>query len=456
MQTFISKNIDKMLEDLKVLVSYNSVYSDDEKPFGKTNREVLDAALKMMEENGLVTHNLDYYCGYGELGEGDKTIGILAHLDVVPAGDGWESDPFTLTFKDDCVYGRGVSDDKGAVVASMYALKYLKEINYPFKKRVRLIVGCNEETGSNCIKHYVEKEGHIDLGFTPDGEFPGIFAEKGMIAGQIKNVSSKIVKIDGGDASNIVNKKVICEVLVNSYDERKLNSFFKEHEIEYDIIKSEETITIMVYGKAAHASMPDLGKNAISYLMEGLYYAGFQDEFVSYYHDKFALTNHGELLKLDELKDEYTDTSINIGIIHKVGNNIIASVDLRFPVTRKSEEVLKYLDNLNLGNNSFEIKSIHEPLFFKTDSPMIQALLKAYQTVTGDTESKMMAIGGGTYAKSIKNCIAFGCEFLNDDNHIHDANEKLKISDLVSQVEIYVEAIKNLNEIELWSNMPLD
>lgn len=447
MQEFVKENFDKMLADLAKLVSFNSVYSDDVKPFGQTNREVLDAALKMMEESGFDTHNLDYYCGYGEIGQGEKLIGILAHLDIVPAGEGWDSDPFTMTQKGDFVYGRGVSDDKGGVIAALYALKYLKETNYPFKKRVRLIVGCNEETGSKCIKHYVESQGHIDYGFTPDAEFPGIFAEKGMIGGKLKNVSSKIISIDGGEASNIVCKKVICEVPNASYDEGKLNQFFKEHGIDYQILKSDKSIQLTVYGQAAHASMPDLGKNAISYLMEGLYVAGFQDEFVAYYHDKFALTNHGELLKLDELKDEYTDTSINIGVIHKVENTILASVDMRFPVTRKSEEVLAYLSNLALGNNSFELESTHEPLFFKQDSPMIKALMGAYQKVTGDYQTQMMAIGGGTYAKAINNCIAFGCAFIDEDNHIHDANEKLNLESFAKQVLIYIEAIKNLNEI---------
>ena len=160
---FIEENIENMKKDLGRLVECPSVYSDDMEPFGKANREVLDRALAMMEEKGLKTENLDYYCGYGETGEGDKLIGILAHLDVVPAGDGWDSDPFVMREKDGLLYGRGVSDDKGAAVASMYALKYLIDEKYPFKKRVRLILGCNEETNSNCIKHYVEKKGHIDF-----------------------------------------------------------------------------------------------------------------------------------------------------------------------------------------------------------------------------------------------------------------------------------------------------
>ncbi|MDD5983493.1 MAG: M20/M25/M40 family metallo-hydrolase, partial [Solobacterium sp.] len=164
MENYINNNIDNMLNELGELVSYNSVYSEDVAPFGLKNREVLDKALEIFESKGLKTKNLDYYCGYGEVGEGDEVIGILAHLDVVPCGEGWNSDPFKMTEKDGYVYGRGVTDDKGAVIASLYAIKYLLDTGYKFNKRVRLIVGCNEESGSRCIKHYVEKEGHIDYG----------------------------------------------------------------------------------------------------------------------------------------------------------------------------------------------------------------------------------------------------------------------------------------------------
>ena len=203
MKKFIEDNLGNIKNDLKELVSYKSVLCDDELPFGSENRKVLDASLKIMDRLGFKTKNLDYYCGYGEVGQGDKLVGIAAHLDVVPVSDGWNSDPFVLTEKDGKLYGRGVSDDKGAAVASMYALKYLIDEKYPFKKRVRLILGCNEENGSMCIRHYVKNDEAIDYGFTPDGDFPGIYAEKGMIGGKIIGHNSKIIDIDGGEASKI-------------------------------------------------------------------------------------------------------------------------------------------------------------------------------------------------------------------------------------------------------------
>ncbi|MBO4919067.1 MAG: Sapep family Mn(2+)-dependent dipeptidase [Erysipelotrichaceae bacterium] len=443
---FIEANFENMKADLRDLVSFNSVHADDEKPFGSTNRKVLDRALELMNEKGLRTENVDYYCGFGETGSGDKLIGILAHLDVVPAGEGWNTDPFVMIEKDGFVYGRGVSDDKGGTVASMYALKYLIDEKYPFKKRVRLILGCNEETGSACIAHYVEKKGQIDYGFTPDGNFPGIYAEKGMYMAQVVGHGSRIIDIKGGEASNVVCKKVNAVVPEGSFDEEKFKAFLDEHSVKYDI-EHEGGVKITVYGVAAHASMPDLGVNAISHLFEALYAAGFEDSFIRWFHEHFALTVHGELAGFEAIKDKESDTSINFGVIRKEGDEIHMSLDMRFPVMTTSEKVCELM-NFGDESNELRVMELVEPLYFDINTPMIKALKKAYEDVTGDKESKMEAIGGGTYAKAIHNCIAFGCEFMGEDNHIHDANECLDLENFKKQVEIYVEAIRNLNEIE--------
>ncbi len=442
---FIDENFENMKADLKELVSYNSVYSEDEKPFGSQNRRVLDAALKMMEEKGLRTENLDYYAGYGEAGEGDELIGILAHLDVVPCWEGWDTDPFEMVEKDGKVYGRGVSDDKGGAVASMYALKYLIDEKYPFRKRVRLILGCNEETGSACIAHYVEKKGQIDYGFTPDGNFPGIYAEKGMYEAAVVAHKSRIIDISGGEASNVVCKKVNAVVPEDSFDEEKFKAFLDAHNVKYDI-KHENNVKITVYGVAAHASMPDLGVNAISHLLEALYAADFDDSFVKWFHEHFALTVHGELAGFEKIEDKVSNTSINFGVIRKNGDDIEMSLDMRFPVMTDSAKVCELM-NFADPDNELRIGELVEPLYFDINTPMIRALKKAYEDVTGDHESEMEAIGGGTYAKAIHNCIAFGCEFAGEDNHIHDANESMVLENFKKQVMIYVEAIRNLNEI---------
>lgn len=444
---FINKNLDNMISDLSVLVSHNSVFAQDEQPFGKENRACLDDALKLFEEKGLSTKNVDYYCGYGEVGSGNRLIGILGHLDIVPVSEGWNTNPFVVSQIGECLYGRGVSDDKGAVIASLYALKYLIDEKYEFKKRVRLIVGCNEENGSAGIAYYNKHEEPVSYGFTPDGEFPGIYAEKGMLPGKIIGHNSKIIDIEGGEASNIVCDKVTIKVAKDSFDVDKLKAFLDEHNIKFDLDISD-VVTLTTYGRSAHGSIPDQGINAINYCLEALYAAGYEDSFVSFFHKNFALNNHASALGFDDIRDSESDTTLNFGVAKKRGDDIILSVDLRFPVTSDPDTALSLFEKCEDENNEFGLGSKVEPLYYNIETPFIKALKKAYEDVTGDKDTKMMAIGGGTYAKEMRNTIAFGCAFPGEDNNIHEKNERLTIDSFKKQVELYVQAIKNLNEME--------
>ena len=448
MEKYINEHLDEIIDDIRELVKYNSEFSDDEKPFGSENRKVLDKSLSLMEAKGIKTTNLDYYCGYGEVGQGDKVVGIVSHLDIVPAGDGWDTNPFELTIKADSLFGRGTSDDKGATVAAMWAVKYLLDTGFKFKKRVRLINGCNEETGSACVRHYVEKCGDVDYGFTPDGDFPGIYAEKGMIHAIFTGHNSKIFDIKGGDASNIVPKKCVATLPAKSFDIDKLDDFFTTKGIKYELAHNVSNLVLTVYGKAAHAAAPGYGINAISYLLEGLKYCGFEDPFVDFYSKTIGLTYNGELMGYDKFTDSESNTTINMGLIYKEGNDIKVSLDMRFPVKSNVKACSQPLLDIHDENNEIELLSCIEPLYFDINSKFIQALDKAYRKVTNDNETKMAAIGGGTYAKSMKNIIAFGCEFAGEQNNIHDANEHLEIESLKKQIMCYVEAIKNLNEVE--------
>ena len=443
---FIEENIENMKTDLAELVSYNTVLDTSVKPFGENNRKVLDKAIELMNNKGFDTKNLDYYCGYGQIGQGDETIGVVAHLDIVPAGDGWDSNPFEMVEKDGYLFGRGVSDDKGAAVASMYALKYLLDENYPLTKKVRLILGCNEETGSRCVAHYAQVEGHFDYGFTPDGNFPGIYAEKGMVFANVIGHNTKIIDIKGGDVSNAVCKRVECELPLNSFNEEKFKAYLNENNIKFDYVV-EDTVEVTVYGVSAHASTPDLGVNAFSYLMEALYHADFNDSFVNWFDKNFALEVHGEKIGFLDLQDDISNTSINFGIVKKNGNDIAITLDMRFPVKTTYDKCFALLNKLSEEENEVVCEEGINPLYFDINSPFIKALKKAYEDVTGDHETKMEAIGGGTYAKELHNCIAFGCEFPDGDNHIHDVNERLSVEEFKKQVELYVQAIKNLNEI---------
>lgn len=444
----VEEHLDEILTHLKTLVSYDSTMGQSEEgyPFGKVPAACLNKALEIASSYGFKTVNLDNYIGYAEMGEGNQVIGILGHLDVVPAGEGWNTDPFDMVIKDGKAYGRGTTDDKGAVVASMIAMQIVKEMNVPLTKRVRLIMGTNEENGSKCLAHYVEKEGHIDMGFTPDGCFPGVHGEKGMVRGQFYSKATKIHDIQGGVASNVVCNK--CTVIVdkNSFSTKILEDYFNDNGIEYTITDGTDTVRIEARGIAAHASMPSLGRNAISHLLVGLKKAGFQDPFTDFYNERIGVTTDGSLLGAN-CEDEYGDLTFNVGVIAMEDGVISGTIDIRFPVTMTVKQIVdKMTPNLETDGGFVKILQTHEPLYFPIDSPLVTKLLEAYQEVTGDMDSKPLTMGGGTYAKGINNCIAFGCEMQDVDNHIHDANEFISIEALVVQTEIYVNAIIKLLE----------
>lgn len=447
MKKYIDEHFDEMVADLSELVKYNSVFSLDAKPFGQANRDVLDEALNIFEKRGLKGTNLDYYCGYGEVGDGEKIIGVVGHLDIVPAGEGWNSDPFKLKRTEDALYGRGTSDDKGAVVAAMWAIKYLLDTNYKFKKRVRLIVGTNEESGSLCMNHYREKMGDVDFGFTPDSTFPGVYGEKGILSLSLLSKNSKIISIKAGDTTNMIPRK--CEMVLpfKSFDENLLENYLKQNNIKYEINK-KDNINLIVYGEAAHASLPELGVNAISHSMKALEKANFDDPYVNFMNKNVGLNADADLLGLKVLNDDVSSTTASPTVIVKEGDVIKTSFDIRYPVKTTGDKCLEIIYAKNDANNTFKVYFDSKPLYFETNSPLVKALDDAYRKATNDNINKMEVVGGGTYAKEMKNIIAFGCEFPDDKfNNIHSANERVTIESFKKQIMCYIEAIKNLNEV---------
>lgn len=161
---------------------------------------------------GFETTNMDNYCGYAEIGSGKDIIGLRTNLDEVPAGEGRNTDPFALVREGDKLYGRGVSDDKGAVIVSLYAMKLVKESGVPLNKRIRLVMGCNEETGSKCMAYYAEHGEPITAGFTLDGNFPGIHGEKGSCHMLARSKYTRIIAMNGGFISNAVCNRCVSQV----------------------------------------------------------------------------------------------------------------------------------------------------------------------------------------------------------------------------------------------------
>ncbi len=441
---------DEMISALTTLVSYNSVLDESNPayPFGEENAKCLNKALSMAQEFGLKTCNLDNYIGYGEIGSGEELIGVIGHLDIVPCGEGWATDPLKAEIIGDKIFGRGTSDDKGPVVAALYAFKIIQDLKIPLNKRLRLIMGSNEETGSKCLDHYVEKMGHVDYGFTPDANFPGTFGEKGMVSAKFECANTKLVDIKGGVAGNVVCNHVTVSVKKADLNYNQFIANLISYDIKYTVVDNDDLYVFDIYGVAAHASTPHLGKNAINYAIVALHEAGFEDEFVAEYSKLIGVTYDGSLLNCD-FSDEFGELTFNNGVISMNDGVVCGTIDIRFPVTNTVEVVEAALIKGFVSNSiKLEIKGLVEPLFFEVESKLVKSLVSAYQNVTNDFDAKPSTMGGGTYAKGINNTIAFGGCFENDEDvHMHDANEFIKIENLLAQCTIYVRAIMNLLEL---------
>lgn len=441
---------DEYLANLARLVKYNSVRGEAKEgmPFGEGPAAVLAEAIQIAEEMGFKAVNLDNYCGYVEIGQGKDLIGIAGHLDIVPVGDGWTYDPLELTVVGDKVYGRGTTDDKGPLLMALYAMRMIRDSGRPLNKRIRLIMGCNEETGSGCMKHYMEVEEPLTMGFTPDASYPCIYGEKGHMGLMVRSKNTKILSMNGGFVSNAVCHQCTTVIPAGEVTIEALEAALGQTElISSKVTEVDGQITIFAEGVAAHASTPLLGVNAAGCTMQALATAGFQDDFVTFYNSHVGTACDGAGVGL-KLSDGYGELSFCNGIVSTKDGVISCNIDIRVPVTYTKEQLLDACkDHLEDENGCIEITGIGDPLFYPRESPLVEALYRAYRDVSGDTENEPMVIGGGTYAKYLPGIIAFGPEMPGIDYRIHNADEFMEISGMHMSTEIYVKAIENMLDI---------
>ena len=290
----IHATTEELLSNMERLVAIDSQLGTPTEgmPFGEGPAKVLHEALQIADELGFKTVNLDNYCGYAEMGEGEEIVGIAGHLDIVPAGGDWTYDPFKLTREGDYVYGRGTTDDKGPVMEALYAMKLLRDSGVKLNKRVRLIMGCNEENGSRCMEHYNEVAEELSCGFTPDASYPCIHGEKGMLGMLATSKNTKIISINGGFVFNAV-----CD-----------------------------------------ASTPAFGVNAAGVIFDCLAKAGFEDDFVEFYNSHIGTACDGSGIGL-KCADEFGELTFCNGIVKTEDGVISATIDIRFPVTYSVKDV---------------------------------------------------------------------------------------------------------------------
>ena len=462
LEKFINENKEMIIKNLQELIQIPSCYSKSNNtkyPFGESVNNALEYTLELGEQLGFKTKNIDGYCGYIEFGEGKELIGIIGHLDVVPEGDNWTYPPFSGTISDGCIFGRGAIDDKGPVIASLYAMKYVMETT-KVKKRVRLILGLNEENNWDCIKHYKKHEEIPSIGFSPDADFPCIYAEKAVLTqeiksdiSQFKNLNIKITNIDcNNNAINVVPK--ICSVVLSINTDKirteefidNLKSIIKDSNFEIDIYKIDnEEIKLTSHGISAHAAHPDLGINSISRLIIILdkifktyaYTIDLFDFFTKY----IGLEYDGKNLGID-FEDESGKSTLNIGYFGIENGFMKIKMNLRIPVhtdiTKIGAAFIKATcEYINLD---FDTTNYMPALYINPNSNLVQSLCNIYNEET-QSNCKPIAIGGATFARAFPNCISFGANFPGDKDMCHQTDEFISIDKLLLACKIYAKAI---------------
>lgn len=456
---YLEKHQKEMLDLLSELIAVRSVQgkAQEHAPFGTEPAKALEIMLNACQKSGFVTENVEYYAGSADLNQKKPALGILAHLDVVPEGDGWSYAPYEMTYdaESDKLYGRGTSDDKGPAVAALFAMKAVKDLQIPMKSGVRLIFGTNEENGSEDLAYYRKHRTLPPMVFTPDGDYPVINLEKGMcrlkISANFNDKQTYIIKLKAGDVINAVpaHADVILKNIRLEDVQQAVHDLQRCYSIEIPQIQikvDNDTVLLSVNGESAHASTPEKGKNALTFLLEildALHMKGQQGEII---HKLSEVYPYGEtdgkscgISASDEISGALT---LVCSVMEMNAEKAVIYNDIRFPVCCTGAEIIRKMQK-NLSPISCEAVICDEPHHTEENSDFVQTLLKIYENTTG-LKGECLAIGGGTYVHHIEGGVAFGANFPDTDVHMHGADEFIKLSHLMLDAEMMALAMTEL------------
>lgn len=448
LEQIIKEQRQDMLDTLAKWIAIPSVRGKAEEgaPFGTEVRRALDTAMADCRRLGFQTEIVDGYAGHADLGEGETegALAILAHLDVVPAGDGWIHPPFEAVTDDGKIFGRGTSDDKGPAVAALYAMKAVMESGVPLKRKVRLILGCDEECGMSDIAYYKEKVGMPHMGFSPDATYPVIHIEKGGVHLRLVGRQEGDIRVKSwhtGERINVIPGK--SEALIEGGKDMAdtLNAAAKELSLDVTATVCDEGVIIESIGMTGHAAMPEGGRNAIGQILLVLGEAGAKG-IVSELARRVGMTSDGAGLGIAMTDGASGALTCSLDILSCDGGDVTAHFDIRYPVMM-SEDSLMRIVKMELPDVQAYLDGSHCPHHVSERSELVQGLLDVYHDVTG-LEKKAIAIGGGTYARTMEMGVAFGATFPGDPDMAHQADEYIGIETLERNELIFAKAIMRL------------
>ncbi|MGL4803028.1 MAG: dipeptidase PepV [Cetobacterium sp.] len=460
LEHYIDEHFQETLKDIQKIVKIKTVKEESTNgaPFGLGLKKGLEETLKIAKDLGFKTVNLDNYIGYAEFGEGEEYIGVLGHIDVVPEGEHskWSVPPFSGEIVGKNMISRGALDNKGPIISALHSMKALKECVPTFNHRVRIIFGTNEESGDEDIKYYLSKEKAPKYAFTPDGQFPVVFSEKGIYTFSFKDSFLKektsILDIVGGTRSNVVPeeakvflKKDLFEKIIKELEK------FKDTPCKFEVLEKESYLEVICKGIPAHASSPQRGVNPITWLFRFLNRVIPEEDslkrFVNFMDKVVGIETDGSGLNIETKNEETGDLTLSCGIVRIIeekNSSIYVKFNIRYPVTTNEKKLDTILDKIGRENNVEFVKENHNaPLYFPKEHPLVEKLQKVFKDVT-DRDDKPVALGGGTYAKLMPNTVAFGPNFKEFRGNPHGFDEKMDIDMLKQGMLMYALGVLEL------------
>jgi succinyl-diaminopimelate desuccinylase len=462
----VLKRKDELIQNTQALLQIKSVLDEENAtenaPLGLGVKEALEYILQMGEKEGFRIKNVGNLAGYVEFGQGDESVGILCHVDVVPEGDGWFSDPFAAEIRDGKIFARGAIDDKGPTIAAFYAMKIVKDLGLSLNKRVRMIIGTDEESEWRCVDHYFKHEEMPTIGFAPDADFPIIFAEKGiadfdLVLNQVENNEQRedfkfeVVSFQSGRRYNMVPDfaKVALNVCQQQTEVlQRFKDFKKLHRLEGNYYVENGELILELEGVSAHGMEPDHGKNAGLYLAQFIYENKADQAATRYFNfvsNYLFQDSRGKKMGIDFSDDISGELTINVGkMSYDCNKGGILGLNLRYPVTNNMEKTKEALIAF-IKQSGFQMEDFSDskPHHVDENDELIQILKRVYEEQMGE-KAELLAIGGGTYARSLTSGVAFGPLFPGREDIAHQKDEYIYIEDLLKATAIYAQAIYEL------------
>ena len=453
-KSYSARLINSVCESIRIPSLYSTAVGDF--PYGLEIARAAEHAIAEAKRLGFKVTNLNGSVAWADYGDGDETVAVMGHLDIVQPGNGWDFDPYSGTVENGYILGRGSQDDKGPFFSSLFALRAVADLGVPLKRKVRIIFGLDEETGKmRDVETYLKSEGAPLMSFTPDGEYPIVNTEKGAIKFKAckkftkTDTGLRLLKINGGESLGSVPANACailsgdCSMLLSVSEQFKKLASSLSWKISCDI--SDGTLKISVAGKAAHATLPSLGENAIGRLLILLSHANFSGElgdYITFLAEKLGIDTEGKQLSINTVHPHSGNLTLNLALIEGDQDSITVQVGVYVPANTHPFETVYSVIEKAFGNYGAVIEIIAKipPLFVPEDHILIQTLKAAYFNATGK-EPKLISMCGSTYSKKMPNMVPFGATFNGEDDRAHGANERLLISNLLESTRIMAYAI---------------